>query len=168
VCVWNLVDHTKGRKQTEDYREQGADGNVWTEEGWNNTWLEKGPHNFYYSPNIIRKFKWLWMIWTGNVTYMRENTCEGWDSIGKPEYRPRCRLQDNIKMVEKWNGCVDWIKLAENSDQYPAVVSMTMSFRASWIAGNILRVWVTSGLLRRTQIYWVSYIYTFDAGYSWN
>jgi hypothetical protein len=36
-----LVSGIKGRKQTEDILEQGAEENIWTEEGWNNRRLRE-------------------------------------------------------------------------------------------------------------------------------
>jgi hypothetical protein len=57
--------------------------------------------------------------------------------VGKPEGkrilgRPRCRWVDNIKMDLKevgWNG-VDWIELAQDMDQWRALVNTVMNLRA--------------------------------------
>jgi hypothetical protein len=56
--------------------------------------------------------------------------------VGKPEgKRPlgrlRCRWVDNIKMdlsEIRWDG-MDWIDLAENRDQWRALVNTIMNFR---------------------------------------
>jgi hypothetical protein len=56
--------------------------------------------------------------------------------VGKPEGKtslgkPRCRLEDNIKMDLRdirWGG-VDWIHLAQDRDQWRALVNMVMSRR---------------------------------------
>ena len=56
--------------------------------------------------------------------------------VGKPEGnrplgRPRCRLEDNIKMdlQEVGRGCGDWMELAEYRDRWRALVSTVMNFR---------------------------------------
>jgi hypothetical protein len=57
--------------------------------------------------------------------------------VGKPEGkrplgRPRCRWVDNIKMdlIEiGWDGR-DWIELAQDSDQWRALVNTVMNLRA--------------------------------------
>jgi hypothetical protein len=58
--------------------------------------------------------------------------------VGKPEGRrplgrPRCRWVDNVKMdlSEKgWDGR-DWIELAQDRDQWRALVNMVMNLRVS-------------------------------------
>jgi hypothetical protein len=59
-------------------------------------------------------------------------------SVGKPEGkrplgRPRCRWEDNIRIDIReivWEG-VDWIHLAQDSDQWRAVVNTVMDLRVS-------------------------------------
>jgi hypothetical protein len=41
VWVWNLVSEIKGGTQTEGVWEQGAEGNIWTEEGLSDRRLEE-------------------------------------------------------------------------------------------------------------------------------
>jgi hypothetical protein len=53
--------------------------------------------------------------------------------VGKPEGkrplgRPRRRWVDNIKMDLKWDG-VDWIELAQDRDQWRALVNTMMNLR---------------------------------------
>jgi hypothetical protein len=56
--------------------------------------------------------------------------------VGKPKEkspvgRPRRRWVDNIKMdlrKIRWDG-VDWIKLAQDRDQWRAIVNMVMNIR---------------------------------------
>jgi hypothetical protein len=58
--------------------------------------------------------------------------------VGKPEGkrppgRPRCKYMDNIKMdlrVIGWGG-MDWIYLAQDRDQWRAVVNTVMNHRIS-------------------------------------
>jgi len=53
--------------------------------------------------------------------------------VGKPEgkrprRRPRCRWEDNIRMNlgKKGGGGVDWLYLAQDRDQWQAVVNTVM------------------------------------------
>ena len=55
--------------------------------------------------------------------------------VGKPEGkrplgRPRRRWKDNIKidLQEVGGGIGDWVKLAQDRDRWPALVSMVMKF----------------------------------------
>jgi hypothetical protein len=56
--------------------------------------------------------------------------------VGKPEGkrtlgRPRCRWVDNIKMELRgigWDG-IDWIELAQDRDQWRALVNTVMNLR---------------------------------------
>jgi hypothetical protein len=54
-----LNSSANGREQIEGVREEGAEENIWTEEGGSGGRLEKTAyneelHNLYASPNIIR------------------------------------------------------------------------------------------------------------------
>jgi hypothetical protein len=63
--------------------------------------------------------------------------------VGKPERkrsleRPRCRWVDNIKMdlrEIKWRD-TDWIDLAQDRDQWKALVNTVMKFRIPLNAGS--------------------------------
>ena len=56
--------------------------------------------------------------------------------VGRPEGkrplgRPRRRWEDNIKMdlEEVGRGCVDWMELAQDRDNWRELVSTVMNFR---------------------------------------
>jgi hypothetical protein len=93
-------------------------------------------HNFYSSPNIIRMIKSRRMRWAGHVARMGEtrNACR--ILVGKPEGRrplgrPRRRWVDDFKIDLReigWDG-VDWIDLAQDMDQWRALVNMLMNLR---------------------------------------
>jgi hypothetical protein len=73
---------------------------------------------------------------TGHVVRMREKSNTYGILVGKPEgkrplRRPRCRLVDNIKMVIRetgWGG-MDWISLAQDRDQWKALVNTVLNFQ---------------------------------------
>jgi hypothetical protein len=78
------------------------------------------------------------------------------DLFGKPKGkvplgRPRCRWEDNIKMyfrVIGWSS-MEWIHLAEDRDQWIALVNMVMNL---WVSSNFGEFWnsCTTGSFSRT------------------
>jgi hypothetical protein len=76
------------------------------------------------------------MRWAGHVTRMGEKRNAYRILVGKPEGkrplgRPRRRWVDNIKMdlrEIKWDG-MDWIDLAQDRDQWRALVNTVMNLR---------------------------------------
>jgi hypothetical protein len=93
-------------------------------------------HNLYSSPNIIKMIKSRRMRWAGHVARMGETRNAYRILVGKPEGerplgRPRCRWVDNIKMDLReigWDG-MDWTKLAQDWDQWRALVNTVMNLR---------------------------------------
>jgi hypothetical protein len=95
-------------------------------------------HNLYGSPStsIIRVIKSRRMRWAGHVTQMEEmrNADRIW--VGKlegkrPLGRPRRMWEDNIRMDLRdigWGG-MDWIDLAQDRDQWRALVNTVMNLR---------------------------------------
>jgi hypothetical protein len=63
--------------------------------------------------------------------------------VGKPEGkrplgRPRRKWEDNIKMDFRetgWGG-MDWIELAQDSDQWTVLINTVMNLRVHKILGN--------------------------------
>jgi hypothetical protein len=93
-------------------------------------------HNLYSSPSIIRIIKSRRMRWAGHVARMGEKRNAHRILVGKPEGkrplgRPRCRWVDNVKMDRReigWDG-VDWIDIAQDRDQWRALVNMVLNLR---------------------------------------
>jgi hypothetical protein len=92
--------------------------------------------NLYSLPNIMRMMKLRRMRWAGHVARMGETRNAYRLLVGKPEGkrplgRPRRRWVDNIKMdlgEIGWDG-MDWIELAQDRDQWRAVVNTVMNVR---------------------------------------
>jgi hypothetical protein len=93
-------------------------------------------HNLYSSPSIIRMMKSRRMRWARHVARMGEKRNAYRIFMGKPEEkrppgRPRCRWLDNIKMdlgEVRWCG-MDWIDVAQDRDQWRALVYMVMNLQ---------------------------------------
>jgi hypothetical protein len=76
------------------------------------------------------------MRWAGHVARMGEKRNAYRILVGKPEGkrplgRPRRRWVDNIKMVLReigWDG-MDWLDLAQNRDQWRALLNTAMNLR---------------------------------------
>jgi len=90
--------------------------------------------NDLYSPNIVRVIKLRRMRWVGYVARVEEKRGVYRVLVGKPEGkrplgRPRHRWEDNIKLYLQEVGCegMDWIKLAQGSDRWRALVNVVMN-----------------------------------------
>jgi len=71
---------------------------------------------------IVRVIKSRGIRWAGHVAHIGERKGVCWVLVGKPEGKralgiPRCRWEDNIKMVLQEVGCggMDWIELAQDT-----------------------------------------------------
>jgi hypothetical protein len=84
--------------------------------------------------SFIRMMKSRRMKWAGHVARMGTKRNAYRVSVGKPEgkiplRRPRHRLVDNIKMNLRdigWGG-IEWIDLAQDMDQWRALVNTVMN-----------------------------------------
>jgi hypothetical protein len=93
-------------------------------------------HNLYSSPSIITMIKSRRMRWAGHLERMGEkiNACR--ILVGKPEGkrplgRPRHRWVGNIKMDLREIGLdgVDWMDMAQDRDQWRALVNTVLNLR---------------------------------------
>jgi hypothetical protein len=91
-------------------------------------------HNVYSSRNIIRMIKSKWMRWGGNIVRIVEKRNVYTILVGKPEGkrplgRPRRKWVDNIKIDHTEIGwdCMDWIDLAQDRDQWRAILKTVMN-----------------------------------------
>jgi hypothetical protein len=95
-------------------------------------------YNLYSSPNVIRMIKSRRMRWAGQVTRMGEKRNTYRILVGKSEGkrplgRPRSKWVDNIKIDLReivWDS-MDWIELAQDRDQWWALVKTMMNIRVS-------------------------------------
>jgi hypothetical protein len=63
-------------------------------------------------------------------------------------------IKTDFREIE-WNG-MDWINLAEDRDQWRALVNTVISFRVSNNAAKFLNSCTTGGFSRRAQLHEVS------------
>jgi hypothetical protein len=93
-------------------------------------------HNFYFSPSVIKMIKSRGMRWTGHVAQMGDKRNAYEILVGKPEGkrpwgRRRRRWVDDIKMDLReigWDG-MDWVDVAQNRDQWKALVNSVMNLQ---------------------------------------
>jgi hypothetical protein len=103
--------------------------------GWRKLYNEE-LHNLCCSPSIIRIIKSRRMRWAGHVARMEEkrNPYRNWvRKLGgrRPLGRPRRGWEDSIKIDLReigWGG-MDWIDLAQDRDQWRALMSTVMNLR---------------------------------------
>jgi hypothetical protein len=102
-------------------------------------------NDLYVSPIIIRVIKSRRMRWAGHVARMGERRGVYRVLVGKPERkrplgRPRRTWEDNIKMdiqEVEWGG-MDWIELAQDRDEWRALLTAVMSLLVFIRCGEFL------------------------------
>jgi hypothetical protein len=98
------------------------------------------------------------MRWAGHVARMGEKRNAYRIMVGKPGGRrplgrPRCRWVDLVKIdlrVIGWD-VVDWIDLAQDRDQWRALVNTVMNLRVPYNPGKFLSGCTIGGFSRRAQ-----------------
>jgi hypothetical protein len=90
----------------------------------------EGLHNLYTSTNIIRVTKSK-MRWARHIAQMEEMKKVYKILVRKSKGKPRCIWEDNIKLDLREMVCegMDWILLAQDRDQWLALVNMLMNLR---------------------------------------
>jgi hypothetical protein len=93
-------------------------------------------HNLYSSPSIIKMIKSRSMRWAGHAARMMAKMTAYRILVGKPEEKRPIRRRghtwvDNIKMDlrEMGWGSMDWIDLAQDRDQWRALVNTVINLQ---------------------------------------
>jgi hypothetical protein len=102
--------------------------------------------------------------WAGHVVRFGEKRNEYWILVGRPEGKrplgsPRRTWVDNIKTDPReigWGG-MDWIDLAQDRDQWRALVNMIMNLPVACNVGQFMSSCTTGGFSRKAQLHGVSY-----------
>jgi hypothetical protein len=73
------------------------------------------------------------MRWAGHVLGARRSTYKvlvGKSGRKRPLGEPRHRWEDTIKRIlRKWDGGMDWIDLAQDTDRWRALIRVVMNLR---------------------------------------
>jgi hypothetical protein len=94
--------------------------------------------NLHSCPSIIkiiksRRMRWAWYVARMGAKRNAYRILLGNPEGNKPLARPRHRWVDNIKMDIREIGwdCVNWIDMAQDKDQWRAVLNTVMNLRVS-------------------------------------
>jgi hypothetical protein len=98
------------------------------------------------------------MKWAGYVACMGTKRNAYGISVGKPEEKRR-RRKDNIRMDLRDVGWSDiyWINLAQDRDQWKALVNTVSNMRFARNVGKFCSSWATDGFSRRALLHGVGY-----------
>jgi hypothetical protein len=114
----------------------------------------------FYTTKCVKNIIWEnRVLGAGHVARMGEKKNAYRILVGQPERkrplgRPRCRWVDNIKMdfrVIGWDG-MDWIDLAQDGDQWRALVNTVMNLRVPYNAGKFLSSCTIGSLDRKSVV----------------
>jgi hypothetical protein len=120
--------------------------------------------NMQCSPSIIIKMiKSRMMRWTGHIARIGANRNAYRILVGKPEGKrplgkPKRRWKYNIRLDLReigWGG-MDWIDLAQDRNQWRALVNTVMNLLIQQNTANFLSGCVTGDFSRMTQLHGVS------------
>jgi hypothetical protein len=138
-----LVSNIKGGTQTQCVLEQSAEERIFGPKrdevtgDWRKLHNEE-LHNLYFSQNIIRMIKSRRIRWAGHVARMGAKKNGYRIMVRMPEGkrplgRQRRRWVDNITRDLREIECngLGWIDLAQDRDQWRALVNMMMNLRVS-------------------------------------
>jgi hypothetical protein len=126
--------------------------------GWK-TLHNEDPRNLYSSPSIIRMIKSRRMRWAGHIA--QTGTRNAYRIlVGKSEGKRPVEDQDigvwiilKIDVTEiEWDG-TDWIDLAQDRNQWRALMNTVMNLRVPYNAGKFLRGCTIGGFSRRGQLH---------------
>jgi hypothetical protein len=87
----------------------------------------------YSSPNIIQVIKSRRLRWAGHAANMgrkQVHTGFGWGNSKEGDYLEDTSVDGRVILkwiLEKWDGGVDWIDLAQDRDRWRAVVNAVMN-----------------------------------------
>jgi hypothetical protein len=98
--------------------------------------LNEELHDLCASPNVVIVIKSRRMRWAGHIACRGDMRNAYRILVGKlkgmrPLGKPRGRWEDDVRMDlrERWWKCVDWIDLAQDRDQWPALENTVMNLR---------------------------------------
>jgi len=119
-------------------------------------------NDLYSSPSIVRVIKLRRMTWVGHIARMGKRRGVYRVLVGKPEGkrplgRPRHKWEDNIKMdLQKvGSGGRDWIKQAQDTEGWQALVNVVMNLQVPYNAGNFLTSLEPVSFSRRSVLHGV-------------